>query len=43
MVVSIDKATALKMYDKVRRYWEEEQQRVEGQLAKLTKFNLIRS
>ena len=38
MVVSIDKATALKMYDKVRRYWEEEQQRVEGQLEKLAKF-----
>ena len=35
MVVSIDKATALKMYNKVRRYWEEEQQRVEGQLANL--------
>src|SRR5437762_13861662 len=38
MVVSIDKATALKMHEKVRKYWEEEQQRAEGQLAKLTKF-----
>ena len=38
MVVSIDKATALKMYNRVCRYWEEEQQRVEGQLAKLSKF-----
>jgi type I restriction enzyme R subunit len=38
MVVSIDKATALKMYNKVRKYWEGEQQRVEGQLAKLAKF-----
>src|SRR5262249_14272969 len=38
MVVSIDKATALKMYDKVQKYWVEEQQRVERQLAKLTKF-----
>jgi type I restriction enzyme R subunit len=39
MVVSIDKATALKMYNKVRGYWEKEQQRVESQLAKLTKFS----
>ena len=38
MVVSIDKATALKMYDKVRRYWEEDQHRVEGQLKELAKF-----
>ena len=38
MVVSIDKATAIKMYNKVRRYWEEEQQRVEARLEKLTKF-----
>jgi type I restriction enzyme R subunit len=37
MVVSIDKATALKMYNKVCRYWEEEQHRVEGQLVKFTK------
>jgi type I restriction enzyme R subunit len=38
MVVSIDKATALKMHDKVRKYWQEEQNRVEKELAKLTKF-----
>ena len=38
MVVSIDKATAIKMYNKVRKYWEEEQQRVEAKLEKLTKF-----
>jgi type I restriction enzyme R subunit len=38
MVVSIDKATALRMYNKVRRYWEKEQRRVEDKLAKLTKF-----
>jgi type I restriction enzyme R subunit len=38
MVVSIDKATALKMYNKVRGYWDKEQQRVEEQLAKSTKF-----
>jgi CSLREA domain-containing protein len=39
MVVSIDKATALKMHDKVRTYWQEEQDRVEKDLAKLTEFN----
>jgi type I restriction enzyme R subunit len=38
MVVSIDKATALKMYKRVRRFWEEEKRRVEGQLVKLSKF-----
>lgn len=38
MVVSIDKATALKMYDKVRKYWEAERKRVEKELAELTKF-----
>ncbi len=38
MVVSIDKATALKMHDKVRKYWKEEQDRVENELEKLTKF-----
>lgn len=39
MVVSIDKATALKMHDKVRTHWEAEQARVENELSKLTKFN----
>lgn len=38
MVVSIDKATALKMHDKVRKHWCAEQARVEAELAKLTKF-----
>jgi type I restriction enzyme, R subunit len=38
MVVSIDKATALKMHDKVRKYWQGEQDYVEKELAKLTKF-----
>jgi len=33
MVVSIDKATALRMYDKVRRYWNEELQKAEAELA----------
>lgn len=38
MVVSIDKATALKMYDKVRMHWLAEQERVEKELMKLTSF-----
>jgi type I restriction enzyme R subunit len=33
MVVSIDKATALRMYDKVRRLWDAETARVERELA----------
>jgi len=33
MVVSIDKATALRIYDKVRRYWHEELKQVEAELA----------
>ncbi len=33
MVVSIDKATALRTYDKVRRAWEEERQRVQDAIA----------
>ena len=32
MVVSIDKATALRMHDKVRKYWELEKQRVQKEL-----------
>jgi len=35
MVVSIDKATALKMYDKVRTQWTTEQQRAEKESARL--------
>lgn len=35
MVVSIDKATAVRMYDKVRRVWEAEQERVRRELALL--------
>ena len=38
MVVSINKATALKMYDKVRKHWLAEQERVEKELMKLTSF-----
>lgn len=33
MVVSIDKATALRMHDKVRKYWEAEKQRVQKELG----------
>ena len=33
MVVSIDKATALKMYDKVRAHWDAETARVRAELA----------
>jgi type I restriction enzyme R subunit len=34
MVVSIDKATALKMHDKVRKHWAAETQRVKQELAR---------
>jgi type I restriction enzyme R subunit len=36
MVVSIDKATALKMYSKVRKHWEVERRRVEQELTRLS-------
>ena len=35
MVVSIDKATALKMYGKVQKHWMAEKERVQGETAKL--------
>ncbi len=35
MVVSIDKATALRMHDKVKHYWRLEQDRVEKEIQKL--------
>jgi len=38
MVVSIDKTTALKMHDKVRKFWGEERARAEAELAKLSKY-----
>ncbi len=34
MVVSIDKATALKMHDKVRKYWEQDCERVQKELGR---------
>lgn len=38
MVISIDKATALRMHDKVRVHWEAERVRVEQELVKLTTY-----
>jgi type I restriction enzyme, R subunit len=38
MVVSIDKATALKMHDKVRKHWAVERARVEKELARLGNY-----
>lgn len=35
MVVSIDKATALRMHDKVRKYWEEAKAEVQQELGRL--------
>ena len=35
MVVSLDKATALKMHDKVRKHWAAEQEAVEEELGRL--------
>jgi len=35
MVVSLDKATALKMHDKVRKHWDAERERVKRELGKL--------
>jgi hypothetical protein len=40
MVVSIDKATALKMHDKVRKYWAAELARVEREIAELTRYRV---
>lgn len=36
MVISIDKFTAVKMYDKVKRLWEEEKRAVQSQISKST-------
>ena len=38
MVISIDKATALRMHDKVRVHWKVEEQRVEQELARLMTY-----
>jgi type I restriction enzyme R subunit len=40
MVVSIDKATALRMYDKVRAQWNAERVRVEKELARLLAYSV---
>jgi type I restriction enzyme R subunit len=39
MVVSIDKATALRVYDKVRKYWQSERKRVEAELRGMKPAN----
>jgi type I restriction enzyme, R subunit len=39
MVVSIDKATALRMYDKVQTHWRAERDRVERELARVTAYD----
>ncbi len=36
MVVSIDKATAVKMYDKVRKYWKQKTDRLMKKMSKLS-------
>jgi type I restriction enzyme R subunit len=38
MVISIDKATALRVHDKVRRHWKSEEKRVEQELARYTTY-----
>ncbi|MBS0167874.1 MAG: type I restriction endonuclease subunit R [Nitrospira sp.] len=38
MVISIDKATALRMHDKVRKHWKTEEKRVEQEVARLTTY-----
>ena len=38
MVVSLDKATALKMHDKVRKHWLIERQRVEREIAEMARY-----
>ncbi|MBI5710280.1 MAG: type I restriction endonuclease subunit R [Candidatus Eisenbacteria bacterium] len=43
MVVSIDKATALRMHDKVRKHWAEERTRVEAEIERLNRLPRQRS
>ena len=43
MVVSIDKATALKMHDKVRKYWMAERKRVEKEIARFDAIKRART
>lgn len=38
MVISIDKATAVKMYDKVQKHWKAERTRLESDIADLSKY-----
>jgi type I restriction enzyme, R subunit len=39
MVVSIDKATALRMYEKVQNHWRAERDRVEGELVRVGAYD----
>ena len=39
MVVSIDKATALRMHDKVQTHWQAERVRVEADISRLTSYS----
>ena len=39
MVVSIDKATAVRMHDKVRTHWQAERARVESELSRLSEYH----
>jgi type I restriction enzyme, R subunit len=43
MVVSIDKATALKMHDKVQKHWAAEQVRVEHEISELARYEVGRA
>src|SRR4029079_15850857 len=38
MVVSIDKATALRMHDRVRKHWQGASVRVEAEISRLTAY-----
>jgi type I restriction enzyme R subunit len=38
MVVSIDKVTALRMHDKLRKHWQAERVRVEAEISRLTTY-----
>jgi type I restriction enzyme, R subunit len=41
MVVSIDKATALRMYDKVQKHWQAERVRVEAEISRPTAYGTM--
>ena len=41
MVVSIDKATALRMHDKVQRHWQAERASVEAEISRLSTYGAL--